>query len=491
MKRKVSLFLLTAMLMGAFTSCGGETIPTENPTTGDTVTGSEVETTETSGVPAGLDLGGQKINIWTTAKNVSPYTSIEGEDTGDKLDDAVYKLVLDVETKLNCDLVFTDTSTPQADVNTAVQKIILADDTSYDVFNVTGWTGAKLIAEGMFLNIADAPYIDVDKPWWDSATMEAMSIGDGKRFALVGDYSVDRVRFLNCMFYNRNLYEDFYKDADGMYTTVLDGNWTYDEMRRISQEVYSDLNSNGEVDKDDRLGVAFQWNGNILGMFYGADVPLTERDEDNIPHLIFNNERTVNAFQNLYELVFNTEGILYLTSTSLDATTANVTNFEKGNSMFCGGFFYTCESLRDMTDDYGIIPIPKLDSEQDEYVTFLHEAARFMALPKNCQKVDAVCAVLEEMAFRGYNDLAPVYYETVLKEKYTRDDKSAQMFDLIRSNTWADVAYTYGSSFGGAVYLPRELFKNDSTDFASAYAALEEKAKTNSQKLIDQFTNID
>ena len=54
---------------------------------------------------------------------------------------------------------------------------------------------------------------------------------------------------------------------DHQYTTVLDGNWTYDEMRRISQEVYSDLNSNGEVDKDDRLGVAFQWNGNILGMF--------------------------------------------------------------------------------------------------------------------------------------------------------------------------------------------------------------------------------
>lgn len=224
-------------------------------------------------------------------------------------------------------------------------------------------------------------------------------------------------------------------------------------------------------------------------MFYGADVPITERN-NGIPNLIFNNERTVNAVQKLYELVHNTEGILYLPSTDLAATTANVTSFENGNAMFCGGFFYTCESLRDMTDDYGIIPMPKLDTDQEEYVTFLHQAFRFMTLPVNCQKVDAVCAVLEELSFRGYHDLTPIYYETVLKDKYARDDMSAQMLDLIRSNTKADIAYLYGSDFGDAVYIPRSLIAKSSTDFASAYAALEEKAKTNSKKLIDQFQSF-
>lgn len=494
MKRKFSLFLLAALLMSTFSSCGGTVDTNTEQTTSissDTVTETETEPVETSGVPYDLDLEEQKINVWTTAKDVSPYTSIDGEETGDKLDDATYSLILEVETKLNCDIVFTDTSTPQANVNTVVQKLLLSDDTSYDIFNVTEWSGAKLVGEGLFLNVADAPYISIDKPWWDATTMEEMSIGNDKMFALVGDYSVDRTRFLNCMYYNRNLYEAYYKDANAMYTLVQDGKWTYDELRRISRDVYSDLNNNGEVDKDDKLGIALQWNGNILGLFFGADVPITERDKNDIPQLIFNNERTINAVQKLNELVHNTEGILYLPSSDIADAAANVTSFEKGNAMFCAGFFYTCESLRDMKDDYGIIPMPKLDDNQEEYVTFLHQAFRFMALPANCQKVDAVCAVLEEMSFRGYNELLPVYYETVLKNKYARDDTSAQMLDLIRMNSWADIAYLYGSDFSNVAFIPRTLIAENSTDFVSKYKSIEEKAKTSSQNLIDHFINID
>ena len=52
--------------------------------------------------------------------------------------------------------------------------------------------------------------------------------------------------------------------------------------------------------------------------------------------------------------------------------------------------------------------------------------------------------LLEELAFEGYNSILPVYYETVLKNKYVRDDVSARMIDLIRENLATDFAIIYG-----------------------------------------------
>ena len=116
---------------------------------------------------------------------------------------------------------------------------------------------------------------------------------------------------------------------------------------------------------------------------------------------------------------------------------------------------------------------------------------RFMALPYNCQKTDAVCAVLEEMAFRGYNDVLPVYYETVLKNKYARDDISVRMIDMIRSNLTADIAVIYGSGFGGLCYAPREQIRNGSGEFASKFASMEKKAAAESEKLIARFMDLE
>ena len=141
-----------------------------------------------------------------------------------------------------------------------------------------------------------------------------------------------------------------------------------------------------------------------------------------------------------------------------------------------------------MEDDYGILPLPKVDEEQDDYISMLHQAARFMALPVNCQKTDAVCAVLEEMAYIGHSELLPTYYETVLKEKYARDEESARMLDLIHANVRADIAYIFASDFGDVCYIPRSLMKDGSVDFASAYAGLEDSAKEKATAFIENFS---
>ena len=262
-------------------------------------------------------------------------------------------------------------------------------------------------------------------------------------------------------------------------------------LARVSSDVYQDLNNDGKIDRDDRLGTVLCWNDDIMSLLFCSGARITERDKEGIPYIVMNSERTMNVISDLFTLAKKSDGIFYGDKEESIEAGLNSAKFVSGTSLFMFGQFTTAELLREMTDDYGIVPIPKYNKDQENYFSTVYEVMRFMALPYNCQKTDAVCAVLEEMAFRGYNDVLPVYYETVLKNKYARDDISVRMIDMIRSNLTADIAVIYGSGFGGLCYAPREQIRNGSGEFASKFASMEKKAAAESEKLIARFMDLE
>ena len=142
-----------------------------------------------------------------------------------------------------------------------------------------------------------------------------------------------------------------------------------------------------------------------------------------------------------------------------------------------------------METDYGVIPTPKYDAEQEQYYSYMFEVKRYMALPYNCQKTDAVCAMLEEMAFEGYHHVSPVYYETVLKNKYARDDVSGQMIDLVRDGLHTDIALIYPNSWNSLAILVRDtVFRSKkSDDFVSVYEKFRKKIEKGGEEFIAGF----
>lgn len=493
-KRTLSLLLALALSSAALASCGSTESQSDVTSTSsdasDETTPESVDTSDRSGVPDGTDLGGADINIWYTV-NGTNYTDIAGEQTGDVLDDAVWSLNLAVQENLNCNLNLVTTGCDQRNCGTEISTLLLADDTSYDAFFATQWSGGKLVSEGLYLNVADAPYLSFDKPWWDLGYMREMSVGNDRIYTLVGDYAIDRTRYLTCVYYNKNLWNNFYGDPNGLYDSVENGEWDYDMLARVSSDVYQDLNNDGKMDRDDRLGTVLCWNDDIMSLLFCSGARITERDKDGIPHIVMNSERTMNVISDLFTLAKKSDGIFYGDKEESIEAGLNSAKFVSGTSLFMFGQFTTAELLREMTDDYGIVPIPKYNKDQENYFSTVYEVMRFMALPYNCQKTDAVCAVLEEMAFRGYNDVLPVYYETVLKNKYARDDISARMIDMIRSNLTADIAVIYGGGFAGLCYAPRDLIKSGSGEFASKFASMEKKATAESEKLIARFMDME
>ena len=491
MKKPCTTALAMLLCLGALVSCVSEdSTPAITDTTAadTTVTTVETEPTVTSGNPADLDLGGETINMWYTT-GWDSYTDIAGEQSGEVLDDAVYAQNLAVQEKLNCVINFQDPGTLQAECDKAISTILLADDTSYDVFCATQWSGTKLVPEGLYLNLVDMPYLSFDAPWWDIAYMQEMTVGSNRLYTLVGDCIIDRTRYLSCVYYNKLLYGNLFDEADGLYQTVLDGNWTYETLKVLSEAAFSDINNNGKTDEEDIIGTLIGWNQDIMALQFCTGVPLTKRDADNIPQVVANSEKMIDVVKSLYKVAFETSGILYDNSLESVGTEMATKQFKEDRSLFCFGQLQTAEYLRDMETDYGVIPTPKYDAEQEQYYSYMFEVMRYMALPYNCQKTDAVCAMLEEMAFEGYHHVSPVYYETVLKNKYARDDVSGQMIDLVRDGLHTDIALIYPNSWNSLAILVRDtVFRSKkSDDFVSVYEKFRKKIEKGGEEFIAGF----
>ncbi len=488
--KKLPLFLAALLAAAPLTACGSDA---STDTTADSVAGdtTPAETAEHSGVPAGTDLGEETINIWYTTKAASvaeTFVDIAGELTGETLDDAIFNANRAVEGRLNCKLNYFNSGVSTSNTGAEVTKLVMADDTSYDLFHLVQWNSVKLATEGLYMNLFGAPYFDFDKPWWDRDYMDALTMGNDRVFMMVGDYAVDRTRCLGCVFYNKAMFEDFYGNPDGLYQEVLDKTWTWERLQQISADVYSDINNDGKTNLGDRLGFAINDYNNIDILYFGADVKISERDEDGNPYLVINNEHTVDVYDKLYKLVYETEGgYPYSGVYNYNADVEARNYFIEGNHMFQFGFFYTAEAMREMKDDYGIIPAPLFDASQEDYVSTTHDIMRMMAVPSNCTKFDAVCAVMEELAFEGYKNVLPEYYDLLLKYKYARDDASAAMIDLIRDGCTIDTA----NIFGFTVVNPRTTIQEKTADFASKYAAGEAAAIEKIEDYIELFNDIE
>lgn len=494
MKKIISKLLLAAILL-SLVSCSDESLPSDSandkPSDSDQTT-ETLPTGESSGVPDGTNFNGETISVWYTATANAigeSFIDIAGELTGDVLSDKIYNNNRIVEQNIGVKFDFYNSGIPSNQAGNTVRTLVMADDNTYDAFFTIQYNSAQLAVEGLYLNVSGMPYLSLDKPWWDADYMNEMTIGNEVIYGLVGDYSIDRTRCLSSMFYNKKLSGDFYGDPDAICNDVIDGKWTFDRLAQISAEVYSDVNNDGKPDRGDRVGYCINDYSNLDCLFYGTGARATTRDKDDFPVVSINTERTADVCDRLYKLVYNTTGGYFQGHENrAQETLNNLVNFSEDNSMFLFGFLYNADGLRDMKSDFGIIPYPKLDENQESYHSITHDIMRIMFLPRNCGKPETVCAALEELAFIGWNDTLPTYYNTILKNKYSRDESTGRIIDLIRDDCTADIAFIYNDAFNSVGYIYRTLIQNESNAFASTFAKNETRTNEKISEFIEEFS---
>ena len=158
---------------------------------------------------------------------------------------------------------------------------------------------------------------------------------------------------------------------------------------------------------------------------------------------------------------------------------------------------YLIESeLREMEDDYGVLPYPKLDEAQEEYYTHLLGRTGTFFLPKTLtdEKAGMVGHVVEVLSAYSYRYLCPAIYDVTLTNKGIRDEESLEMLTMIMDRRTYDFSMflEYGTSFPyapGVCY--RNLIATNNSNITSYYEKYLSQAEKSLKTLSDTILSFD
>jgi hypothetical protein len=473
--KNITALVLASMLLA---SCGSEPADTttdSNHTT-ETAPATAAETVDPNdrsqikdNLPDSLDFGGRTFSIYVHPE--AEKYSIGSEDhVGDIVNDAVVKRNMAVEERLNIilnpDLQLDFTAKP-------ITTMVTAGDASYDLFTGYQYELTKMVANGGLVNLYDLEYIDFDQPWWNTTFMENLQITTDNRVFLTGDFNLTTLCQLFVQYFNKRIYGDLFGNPDDLYSLVLEGKWTIDAMSEMIASAYVDLNGDGQTGPDDQLGyVAYQTYSTVDPFMYCGDVPYTAHGEDGRIVINMNQERAVTLTEKVVNL-FNQTGT-YKVDTS---------PFVAGRSLFCNGLMRGASDFRDMTDDFGFLPSPKLDEAQESYQNLVGDCVLFTVIPVTCTNAEMAAAVLEALNAQTYRTVTPAWYEVTLKLKYSRDMISSDIIDLIHDSIYTSFLFAYSPVLSQMGQVMRDLVTKNNTDYMSLVKSKEKPA----QKMLEKM----
>ena len=495
---KRTLALLFAALL--LTGCGNSTAETtaeETDTTAAETVAVETETTRAQlkdSLPEDLDFAGLSMPILYRGCPEDVIEVLqEDELTGEPVSDAVYNRNNSVMERLNVKFEYLPMGTGTADTFPGDAKAsIVAGSDDFKIASWNQFSAVALCLENMVLDLQNAPYLDLSQPWWNNEYMDILQIGNQKRFYLMGDICLNALRVTAATFFNQELYTDAIGDYNDLYNLVLEGGWTVDQMKAMGETGYQDLNGDGIMNYGDVFGIDAIAVSGCDFFAYCAGFQVSARDENGMPYLTLQNEQNYNIMEKFQELYWNSGNAIFIEQDAKSAIVGTLfsESFSADTILFMPLWFKTCENLREMESDYGVIPYPKYDENQEDYISLVHDSASLYFIPQTCGDVEASCAVLEAMCAETYRTVTPAYYEIALKRQYARDDISANMIELIHNTSMTDFGYVYNYSIGSVGTVMRDVIGKNQ-NYASALASMEKSAATKLAKLIETYTSME
>ena len=508
-KSIISIMLIIAMMSGILISCGEKN--KENPD-------SNIQNTTSGGSPDGgeqlgedgedkaepridpelpeMDFGGYAFTFLTHLYDGDDWVGpnpleivAEMQDgkevqNSEPINDAVYARNLKIKEKYNIDIKMV----PNADERGTMKKAVDSGDALYDAVIMFNNNVPSIVTGNLLTNIDNLPYVNLDKPWWDPA-VNSMSI-DHKNYLLAGDLLILDNEATNALLFNKKLMATLGMDLP--YNLVKEGKWTMDKFNEYIKGAASDVNGDGKmVAKEDRWGfVAF--NDTMHALLVAGGGAFAVKDENDLPYMDFTSPRNLAVIEKVMDIMYNKEDVLNVQSDTPSAEWSAIywDSFQEDRALFQWVRMRVIEKYRGMESEFGILPLPKYDENQEDYYSSVNPyTGVLMGVPRSADNLERVSIILEALSAESKYTLQPAYYDVVLQRKYVRDDESSEMLDIIFNSRIYDIGsvYSFGSVFTEFISLCNRSDRN----VVSYY----DKKINSMQKAIDKvvatFQNMD
>ena len=484
MKKVIAVIILLSLTAVFLSACQSETPKVQTPDTPvdipDTDGGGQSEPESTYWDILGeRDFGGYTFTILDANEKPDLWVNVAEELNGDPINDALFNRNLFVEEKFGLKLKYEQIE-GHGPGTKALRNSILAGDDLYDMIIGRCMSGELdgLATNGSLYNLVGLPHLSLESPWWSRLMYQGLQF-DGMLFFTMGDIVPSMYNGPTAMFFNKKMYQD-YGRTDNLYELVFSGKWTLDVLERLTKDVYQDVNDDGKMHAhDDIFGLVLEHNSlasNKLAVSTGINLSTIK---DGTIAVDFNSQHVVDRVSKITQ-AYRTNEKVYPVELGELHEIINRT-FAENRAMFLVHFVESSIlHLRAMEQDYGILPLPKYDEQQESYISFMNPwTCAFVGIPSSAD-AERSAFVMEAMAYASYNTVRPKIYDVVFNHKASRDEESAQIIDIIIESSYLDLngIYNWGGStdiLSNAVFLGGEI--------VSAF----EKAEPKIQSAIDKY----
>ncbi len=491
---KKSLFMLFAAAL-LLVSCGGDSgvsVTTTAAVGGETETQAVTEDTRLHAELPEANFDGYDFTVahwlypgWESRACKDIYAEAE---SGETINDAVYERNLVVCDKYNFNIVLEEIDF--LEIQGKIQNMVSAGDDNYDLAYVRLYEQKNMIAGGYLTDFYKIPNLDLTKPWWDQGCLETLTVS-GKLYLAASAINISDKNATAAILFNKKIAGNH--DLPDLYALVNDGKWTIDKMRELYTDVSTDVNGDGKMGEGDIWG--FLGGNDVQPCFFiGGGGSFVSRDENGVLYDSFNTEHNMNVAQKIQDLMCDKTSFYNHHTGTGDLKTTDDNEYRNLFASEQGLFFWSrldeVTTLRSMETDFGILPTPKYDEAQEDYVSFVSQhITALMSVPASAKDLNRTGIILEALAAESYYTVLPAYYDVALKTKGSRDDESALMLDIIFGNRKYDLGEYF--DFGGFVQIFNTACTNASIGIASRYEKAAGKIEAAIEKWVDQIEGLE
>lgn len=474
--KKVLAFLLSALLLSSsLVSCKKETTTKDeanfsDPTLGDTTTVDEY-----------IDYLAEKNNFsgksftWIGGGSQAP---TEEEEMGDMMSDALYHRQMEIEDHFHIDWInFSPAETEGMSIHPVVESVkqdVLAGSGAYDAGYGTAVAVCQpLFVQSLLTDVSDYNTIDFDQTWWTQSLRTSYAI-DGAIYFLNGSIVTSNYLDPYGILFSKQAQENY--AIEDLYTLVKNGEWTFDKMFEIASVIPAGRGSGG----------AYRYaSPNGFAILFGCGLSVTQYDSNGIPYVPDTLPEEISDLADKFSFFFG----------------GNSTARGGGGQMLADGgvlfMFATMQSAAEMRQmeniNFGILPIPKYDKQQEDYISYAEPWIAFHAfVPRVTKDENVTDVMLEAMAALGQKHIKPAYYDNILKSRSTYDFESQDMIDIIfetKIYDLLDILAVGGGNNGDSplVNALKTAIVSDSSGLASKYKMQARIVNLNIGEILDDI----
>ena len=489
MKKLLALLLLLATLSPTFVACADTGVGGDDTTASN----EETEPSQLDDLPASLKYNGEDVVIlsraflgWTWDEVAVP------ELNSEPVNDAIFNRNAKVSDRLSINIVSSpiedaDQNKPIAEI----ERVVKAGSEDYDLLAGAAYLVCNSSLSGTFRDLTQLEYLDLDKSYWTQDYNEVISY-NSKQYSATGMIALSTYRFAFVTMFNKKAFDD--SSVPYLYETVNNGEWTLDYQASIAENFYQDLNGDGKKDEDDFYGLISSPYISTDPYWASCNIPLVQKNADGEYEYVLNVGKLSDATDKILQLFYESGTYVY-PHKGLDEEQDDIRiAFAKGNGAMATLRLVAAEQsdIRNMEDQYGIVPMPKFDTAQASYGTLVHDQFTVYAVPATVKdaKFQLCGAVLEAMASESMLTVKPAYYEIALKRKYMSDPTAWEMLDLIFDTVKIDAGIVYTASLGSPHDKLRQIITSKKNTVASGYKKTGSQVGKYLKKMVDKLDDL-